>query len=62
MHLHGFFFSVDGEGDGERFEQYAEAQRRLAVTEHIDVGNTFDMTGRQTARGIGYSTATWCRI
>jgi FtsP/CotA-like multicopper oxidase with cupredoxin domain len=44
MHLHGFFFSVDGEGDGERFEQYPVDQRRLAVTEHIDVGNTFDMT------------------
>jgi FtsP/CotA-like multicopper oxidase with cupredoxin domain len=44
MHLHGFFFSVDGEGDGERFEQYAPDQRRLAVTKHIDVGNTFDMT------------------
>ena len=44
MHLHGFFFSVDGEGDGERFGEYPVDQRRLAVTEHIDVGNTFDMT------------------
>jgi manganese oxidase len=44
MHLHGFFFTVDGEGDGERFEKYAADQRYLAVTEHIDVGHTFDLT------------------
>jgi manganese oxidase len=44
MHLHGFFFTVDGVGDGEHFEQYAPEQRRLAVTEHIDIGHVFDMT------------------
>ncbi len=44
MHLHGFFFTVDGTGDGERYERYSEEQRRLAVTEHIDIGHTFEMT------------------
>jgi FtsP/CotA-like multicopper oxidase with cupredoxin domain len=44
MHLHGFFFTVDGAGDGERYEQYAVAQRYMSVTEHIDVGRTFEMT------------------
>jgi len=44
MHLHGFFFTVDGVGDGERFAQYSPEERRLAVTEHIAVGHVFDMT------------------
>ena len=44
MHLHGFFFDVDGAGDGERFERLAADQRRKEVTEMIDVGHTFDMT------------------
>jgi manganese oxidase len=44
MHLHGFFFKVDGVGDGEHFERYSEEQRRSAVTEHIDTGHVFEMT------------------
>jgi len=44
MHLHGFYFSVDGEGDGERYESYSQEQRRRAVTEHVDVGHVFEMT------------------
>jgi manganese oxidase len=44
MHLHGFFFKVDGVGDGEQYEHYSEEQRRLAVTEHIDTGHVFEMT------------------
>ena len=44
MHLHGFYFTVDGVGDGERYERYSEPQRRLAVTEHIGIGHVFDMT------------------
>ena len=44
MHLHGFFFDVDGVGDGEHYERYSEDQRRKAVTELIDVGHVFDMT------------------
>ena len=44
MHLHGFYFTVYGVGDGESFENYAVEQRRLAVTEHIDSGHVFEMT------------------
>ena len=44
MHLHGFYFTVDGVGDGEHYERYSEEQRRLAVTEHIDIGHVFEMT------------------
>jgi FtsP/CotA-like multicopper oxidase with cupredoxin domain len=44
MHLHGFYFKVDGVGDGEHYELYSEEQRRSAVTEHIDTGHVFEMT------------------
>jgi manganese oxidase len=44
MHLHGFYFKVDGVGDGERYERYPEDQRRVAVTEHLDDGHVFEMT------------------
>jgi FtsP/CotA-like multicopper oxidase with cupredoxin domain len=44
MHLHGFFFTVDGAGDGERYERYSQEQRRRAVTEHVDAGHVFEMT------------------
>src|SRR5216684_7127607 len=44
MHLHGFFFTVDGVGDPAHFVDYPESQRRNAVTEGIDPGHTFNMT------------------
>jgi FtsP/CotA-like multicopper oxidase with cupredoxin domain len=44
MHLHGFYFNVDAVGDGERYERYANDQRRTVVTEKIDEGHVFDMT------------------
>jgi FtsP/CotA-like multicopper oxidase with cupredoxin domain len=44
LHLHGFYFKVDGVGDGERYQRYSDEQRRQAVTEHIDSGHAFDMT------------------
>lgn len=44
MHLHGFFFTVDGIGDLAHFVHYPESQRRKAVTEGIDPGHSFDMT------------------
>ena len=44
MHLHGFYFTVDGEGDGEHYESYSQEQRRRAVTQHIDPGHVFEMT------------------
>ena len=44
LHLHGFYFKVDGVGDGERYEGYSEEQRRLAVTEHLGPGHVFELT------------------
>jgi FtsP/CotA-like multicopper oxidase with cupredoxin domain len=44
MHLHGFYFTVDGVGDASRFSPYSEAQRRQAVTEGIEPGHSFAMT------------------
>jgi FtsP/CotA-like multicopper oxidase with cupredoxin domain len=44
MHLHGFFFTVDGVGDPAHFVHYPQSQLRKAVTEAIDPGHAFDMT------------------
>ena len=44
MHLHGFYFTVDGVGDAVSFLRYSEAQRRQVVTEGIGFGHTFNMT------------------
>ncbi len=44
MHLHGFYFHVDAIGDGESEQRYSEFERRLAVTETVEAGHTFDMT------------------
>jgi manganese oxidase len=44
MHLHGFYFTVDGQGDGEHYESYSETRRRWAVTAHVDSGHVFEMT------------------
>jgi FtsP/CotA-like multicopper oxidase with cupredoxin domain len=44
MHLHGFFFTVDGVGDEEHYERFPEERRRQAVTELIDPGHAFEMT------------------
>ena len=40
MHLHGFYYRVDGRGDAERDTAYAPEERRLAVTERMDGGTT----------------------
>jgi len=44
MHLHGFYFRVDTQGDIRRDTVYAPDQRRLVVTEQIRQGRTFTMT------------------
>ena len=44
MHLHGFYFHIDATGDSETAHQYSEAERRMAVTELVRAGHTFDMT------------------
>lgn len=44
MHLHGFYYHVDGTGDAERYKSYNEAERPQIVTRFVDTGQTFDMT------------------
>jgi manganese oxidase len=44
MHLHGFYYYVDGGGDAERHKSYNEAERPLIVTKLMEPGQTFDMT------------------
>lgn len=44
MHLHGFYYHLDGIGDGEHFQAYKESERPLIVTRFVDGGETFDMT------------------
>jgi FtsP/CotA-like multicopper oxidase with cupredoxin domain len=44
MHLHGFYYHVDAAGDGERNEVYNASERPLVVTQHVNQGETFDMT------------------
>jgi len=44
MHLHGFYFRVDAQGDIRRDTVYTPEQRRLVVTEQIRQGRTFTMT------------------
>jgi FtsP/CotA-like multicopper oxidase with cupredoxin domain len=43
MHLHGFFFELQGEGDGEHYNTYAPELRPLGVTQHIDPGHAFEI-------------------
>jgi manganese oxidase len=40
MHLHGAYFNVDAKGDQLRDVVYPEPQRRLAVTELVDITHT----------------------
>jgi len=44
MHLHGFFFRVDAKGDLARDTLYWASQKRIGVTEHMNLGSTVDLT------------------
>ncbi len=44
MHLHGFYFRVDGVGDGSRYTTYAAQDQRQAVTELMSAGGTMEFT------------------
>jgi len=44
MHLHGFYFHVEGIGDGEHEQYYAPGDVRMANTEVVPSGQTFDLT------------------
>lgn len=51
MHLHGFYFHVDAVGDGESEHNFSAAERRMAVTELVRPGHTFDMTWKPERAG-----------
>jgi FtsP/CotA-like multicopper oxidase with cupredoxin domain len=40
LHLHGFYFRVDGVGNGARYTSYGDDERRQAVTEVVAPGAT----------------------
>ena len=44
MHLHGYYFRVNGISDGEHSTTYDVAHTPEVVTQHFDPGETFDMT------------------
>jgi FtsP/CotA-like multicopper oxidase with cupredoxin domain len=44
MHLHGFYFRVDGRGDGTRDTTYAEPDRDRVVTELMTQGQTMRLS------------------
>jgi manganese oxidase len=44
MHLHGFYYMVEGMGDGERYVPYVAEQHRQVVTQLINPGQVMQMT------------------
>lgn len=44
MHLHGFHFNLDAEGDGEHYKTYAGANRPLEFTHSVEIMETFEMS------------------
>jgi manganese oxidase len=51
LHLHGFYFRVDGTGDGAQFQTLAPDQQRQAVTETIAAGGTMSLAWAPTRPG-----------
>ena len=43
MHMHGFYFQVNGIGDQDHFALYKPAERPTVVTQEMPLGATFDM-------------------
>src|SRR5215831_14122595 len=44
MHLHGFYFQVNGVGDQDHFQQFAREEQLTVVTQELLPGGTFNMT------------------
>ena len=44
MHMHGFYFQVNGTGDQNHFTAYQPSARPMVVTQEMPLGGTFDMT------------------
>ena len=51
MHLHGFYFALDGLGDGLRDTTFEPAHRRRMVTQLLGPGATMAMTWRAEREG-----------
>jgi len=51
MHLHGFYFRVDGRGDGNSDTTFAEARRSHVVTELLSPGQTMAVSWRPERPG-----------
>jgi FtsP/CotA-like multicopper oxidase with cupredoxin domain len=51
MHLHGFYFRVEGKGDGTRDTTFAEARRPHVVTELLSPGQTMDVSWKPERAG-----------
>jgi FtsP/CotA-like multicopper oxidase with cupredoxin domain len=43
MHLHGFYFQVDGIGDQDHFLSYSPSEQQTVVTQEMPLGGTFTM-------------------
>ena len=43
MHLHGFYFQVNGVGDQDHFQQFAPQEQLTVVTQEMLPGGTFNM-------------------
>ncbi|MGH9509484.1 MAG: multicopper oxidase domain-containing protein [Terriglobales bacterium] len=43
MHLHGFYYRLNGVGDGERDQAFVEGQQRQTVTQHMAPGSTMSL-------------------
>ena len=44
MHLHGFHFSLDAEGDGENYKVFDDGMKPEEFTHSVEVMQTFEMT------------------
>jgi FtsP/CotA-like multicopper oxidase with cupredoxin domain len=44
MHLHGFHFQLDAEGDGENYKVFEPGEQPMEFTHSADIGETFEMT------------------
>ncbi len=51
MHLHGFHFALDAEGDGEHSKVFEEGNQPLEFTHSVQIAETFDMTWVPTEPG-----------
>ncbi len=44
MHLHGFHFDLDAEGDGENYNVHEPGLQPQEFTHNVEIGETFEMT------------------